>query len=122
MELVPWPVYRSSGVGLGACGLGALSAAKDRGVWGIGVDADQSFLGPHVLTSALKGVDSAVFLTIQSLLGGGFKGGGNAVFGLDQDGVGLGTISRKVPEADVEQVDKAEQEIAAGEITIPRSV
>ena len=106
----------------GACGLGALSAAKDRGVWGIGVDADQSFLGPHVLTSALKGVDTAVFLTIQSLLGGGFKGGGNAVFGLDQDGVGLGTISRKVPEADVEQVDRVEQEIAAGEITIPRSV
>ena len=50
----------------GGCGLGALSAAKDEKVWGIGVDADQSFLGDHVLTSALKGVDSAVFLTIQS--------------------------------------------------------
>ena len=49
----------------GGCGLGALSAAKDKNVWGIGVDADQSFLGPHVLTSALKGVDSAVFLDDQ---------------------------------------------------------
>ena len=30
-------------------------------IWGIGVDADQSFLGPQVLTSALKGVDQAVY-------------------------------------------------------------
>src|SRR2546425_4198551 len=43
------------------CGLGALDAAKEKGVWGIGVDADQSFLGPHILTSAVKRVDTAVF-------------------------------------------------------------
>ena len=42
----------------GGCGLGALDAAKEKSVWGIGVDADQSFLGPHVLTSAMKGVDT----------------------------------------------------------------
>ena len=51
----------------GGCGLGALDAAREKGVWGIGVDADQSFLGPYVLTSAKKGVDAAVFLTIQAL-------------------------------------------------------
>jgi basic membrane protein A len=106
----------------GACGLGALSAAEDRDVWGIGVDADQSFLGPHILTSALKGVDSAVYLTIQSLLDGAFEGGRNEVFGLDQDGVGLGKISPKAAKADVEQVDKVEQEIAAGEIEVPTTV
>ena len=38
----------------GGCGLGALDAAKEKGVWGIGVDADQSFLGPHILTSARR--------------------------------------------------------------------
>src|SRR6478672_12763312 len=32
----------------GGCGLGALDAAKEKGVWGIGVDADQSFLGPYI--------------------------------------------------------------------------
>ena len=34
----------------GGCGLGALSAAADEGVWGVGVDRDQSDLGdahPH---------------------------------------------------------------------------
>ncbi len=107
----------------GGCGLGALSAAKDRGVWGIGVDADQSFLGSHVLTSALKGVDSAVFLTIQSVQDGAFEGGKNVVFGIDQEGVGLGTLS---PDADadaVSDVEGVEQELADGEIAdIPTTV
>ena len=107
----------------GGCGLGALSAAKDRGVWGIGVDADQSFLGPHVLTSALKGVDSAVFLTIRSVLEGTWKGGGNAVFGLDQDGVGLGTISAEASEDDVAAVEEVEERISSGELDdIPTTV
>ena len=44
----------------GNCGLGALDAAKEKGVQGIGVDADQSYLGDHILTSALKRVDQAV--------------------------------------------------------------
>ena len=77
----------------GGCGLGALNAAGERGVWGIGVDADQSFLGPHILTSAQKGVDSAVFLTIEAIQDGSWKGGGNATFGLKEDGVGLGKVS-----------------------------
>src|SRR6188508_61077 len=101
----------------GGCGLGALSAAKDRGVWGIGVDGDQSFLGPHVLTSALKGVDSAVFLTIGSVEDGTFAGGKNRVFGIDQEGVGLGTLSPKANKQDVAATEKVEREIADGKIT-----
>lgn len=101
----------------GGCGLGALSAAKDKKVWGIGVDGDQSFLGPHVLTSALKGVDSAVVLTIEALKDGTFEGGQNVVFGLDQDGVGLGTFSPDANEDDVKAIEDVEQQIADGEIT-----
>ena len=100
----------------GGCGLGALSAAKDKGVWGIGVDADQSFLGPHILTSALKGVDQAVFLTVKAVQDGSWQGGGNAVFGLDQEGVGLGKVSGKVPQDDLAAVNEAEQKIADGDI------
>ena len=58
----------------GGCGLGALNAAGERDRWGIGVDADQSFLGPHILTSAQKGVDAAVFLTIGSVKDGTLEG------------------------------------------------
>ena len=107
----------------GGCGLGALSAAKDEKVWGIGVDGDQSFLGPHVLTSALKGVDSAVFLTIKAVQDGTFAGGGNATFGIDQEGVGLGKISPKASKADVRAVVAVEKKLADGEIKdIPTTV
>jgi basic membrane protein A len=107
----------------GGCGLGALSAAKDKKVWGIGVDADQSFLGPHVLTSALKGVDEAVFLTIGSVEHDSWKGGGNEVFGLDQQGVGLGTVSPKANKADVAKVEDVIKKIQSGTISnIPTSV
>ena len=44
----------------GGCGLGALQAAKQHGDYGIGVDADQGYLGSYILTSALKKVDVAV--------------------------------------------------------------
>jgi basic membrane protein A and related proteins len=107
----------------GGCGLGALSAAKDESVWGIGVDGDQSFLGPHVLTSALKGVDSAVFLTIKAKEDGTFEGGKSVVFGIDQDGVGLGTLSPNANDDDVAAVEKVKQQLADGEITgIPTTV
>ena len=101
----------------GGCGLGALLAAKQQKVWGIGVDADQSFLGPHVLTSALKGVDSAVFLTAKAVQDGTFQGGTNADFGLDQDGVGLGTFSPNASKKDIAATKKVEHEIADGQIS-----
>jgi basic membrane protein A len=100
----------------GECGLGALNAAKERDVWGIGVDADQSFLGQHVLTSALKGVDEAVFQTIKSVQDGTFEGGRNAVFGLDRDGVGLGTISPLADGEDVAKVEQIREQLANGEL------
>jgi basic membrane protein A len=106
----------------GGCGLGALDAAKERGVWGVGVDADQSYLGPEVLTSATKGVDEAVFQTIKDVVDGNFTGG-NKDYGLDQRGVGLGKISKQVPKALVAKVDAIKQQIASGKIAnIPTTV
>jgi basic membrane protein A len=106
----------------GGCGLGALDAAKEKGVWGIGVDADQSFLGPHILTSAVKRVDTAVFLAIKRVVDGNFKGG-NMVFGLQQNGVAIGKISPKVPQADVAKVNQIRADIISGKISnIPTEV
>ena len=106
----------------GGCGLGALDAAGERRVWGIGVDADQSFLGPHVLTSAVKRVDQAVLLTIRSVVDGTFKGGRNSIYGLKQDGVGLGKVSAKVPRADRRALERIRREIVAGKVKIPTTV
>ena len=107
----------------GGCGLGVLDAAKERQVWGIGVDAEQSYLGPQVLTSAMKRVDTSVYSTIQQVLNHKFAGGTNAVFSLANNGVGLGKISPKVPKADVLKVQQIAKQIADGKITdIPTEV
>jgi basic membrane protein A len=107
----------------GGCGLGALDAAKAKGVWGIGVDADQAFLGPHILTSALKGVDRAVFLSIKDAQSGNFKGGQDAVYGLDKKGVGLGKFSPNAPAGIEAKVKEVQQEITSGKIkNIPTTV
>jgi basic membrane protein A len=107
----------------GGCGLGVLDAAKQDHVWGIGVDADQSYLGSQVLTSAEKGVDTSVYSTVQQVLNGQFKGGKNAVFDLSNDGVRLGKISAKVPTADRQKVETIAKQIASGKITnIPTEV
>ena len=118
-ELALTQIARGSGVVFqvaGGCGLGALNAAKEKHVWGIGVDADQSFLGPFVLTSALKGVDASVFLTAKALVAGKFHGGTDAVFGLNQAGVGLGKISPKASPADVQATRRISALLAAGKI------
>jgi basic membrane protein A len=107
----------------GGCGLGALDAAKQKGVWGIGVDADQSYFGPEVLTSAMKRVDTSVFATIKQVLAGKFAGGTNAVFSLKNGGVGLGKISPKVPKSMVAKVQQIAKQIATGKIkNIPTTV
>jgi basic membrane protein A len=85
----------------GQCGLGALDAAKEKGVMGIGVDADQHYLGPHILTSALKKVDVAVLSTISAEVqakkaGTPFRGGFDAVFTAKNGGIGFGAWSAKV--------------------------
>jgi basic membrane protein A and related proteins len=106
----------------GGCGLGALEAAKQKSVWGIGVDADQSFLGPHILTSAVKRVDTAVYLAIKSVKDGTFKGG-NVTYGLKDNGVALGKISPKVPKSEVTKVQKIRADIISGKIkNIPTTV
>ena len=60
----------------GGCGFGALEAAKEQGIWGVGVDLDQSYLGPHILTSAVIGVEFAVHAAIRRLVRGTFTTGG----------------------------------------------
>lgn len=105
----------------GQCGLGALSAAEEKGVWGIGVDADQAYLGDHILTSAMKQVDQAVFQMIEAIADGDFPGGKATVFGLEQDGVGLGEVAEPAKQYE-ELADEARQGIIDGDIEVPETL
>jgi basic membrane protein A and related proteins len=106
----------------GGCGLGALSAAKQRRKWGIGVDADQGYLGAHMLTSAVKRVDESVYQSIQAIQRGTFRGGTNAFFNLRNKGVGYGKVSRKVPKTIVAQVETLKKQIISGKVKVPAKV
>jgi len=106
----------------GGCGLGALDAAKEKGVQGIGVDADQGYLGDHILTSALKKVDVAVYEAIKRAQEGQFEGGTDVVATVENGGVGLGKISA-AGQKYADQVKEIQDHIAAGEVpNIPDTV
>jgi basic membrane protein A and related proteins len=104
------------------CGLGALEAAKERGIWGIGVDVDQSHLGRHILTSAVKRLDVAVFDTIEELVRGTLETARTSCFSLRNRGVGLGTINAAVPRSFKAEIENVRAEIVAGKIPIASSV
>jgi basic membrane protein A len=106
----------------GQCGLGALDAAKEKNVLGIGVDADQGYLGDHILTSAQKKVDVSVFDTAKAVQDGSFKGGEDQIFDLKSDGVGLGKLNAD-GEKFADQIEEVKQQIIDGTISdIPSEV
>ena len=106
----------------GGCGLGALDAAKQRDKWGIGVDRDQSSLGPHILTSAVKRVDQSVFLASKSVVDGEFKGGTDAVFDLENEGVAIGKISPEVPQEFIDRMNEIKEQLISGELEAPSTL
>jgi len=107
----------------GQCGLGVLDAAHEKGIFGIGVDADQGYLGSWVMTSALKKVDVAVYSAISDAKAGHLKGGTNATFGAKDNGVGYGKWSSKVPASIKAAVAAQYKLLKAGKIRgIPATV
>ena len=101
------------------CGRGALQAAKENRAWGIGVDVDQSSLGPHILTSVVKRLDVAVFATVKAFKEGKLRPGTDAVFDLANGGVGLGKFSPRVPRRLIAALGPIRAEIVAGKILVP---
>jgi basic membrane protein A len=126
-------IYHASGL----TGAGVFEAGKERKVYVIGVDSNQNHLG-HVkdsgenygLTSMLKQVDVAVFLTIRDLLVGKFQAGVR-IFGLGDTVTIDGTVyhgvyyamddynKNLVTAAMIEEVTTAEKKIIAGDIKVP---
>jgi basic membrane protein A and related proteins len=123
-------INRGSGIvfeAAGGCGLGGLDAAKEKGAWGIGVDADQSFLGKHMLTSATKNVALSVYQAIAAYKKNpaGFKGGFDKTYSVKNGGVGYGKLSTKLSKADrafvTKKVNAIRKQIASGKIKPPTS-
>jgi basic membrane protein A and related proteins len=106
----------------GGSGSGLFQAAKEKNKLAIGVDSDQYQSAPPdekslILTSALKGVDTAVFNFIEQDSKGEFKPGYTR-FSLKDNGVGYATSNPKIDpfKATIEQY---KAKIIAGTITVP---
>jgi basic membrane protein A len=108
----------------GLCGLGALDAAAQEGVFGIGVDADQAFAGDHILTSALKPLETSVFETIAAFVDGSFTPGTNTVFSIVDypDAQLLAPFSADVPQDVQDAVAAALEQLKTGEIAPPATL
>ena len=106
----------------GQCGVGTLRAAQEKGVWAIGVDVDQSFYGPHVLTSAIQRGDVWIYKSVRALARGKLRTGSTAVWDLRNGGVGLGKISPSVPLAFRREIDRIRAQIIAGKIAVPSAL
>ena len=106
----------------GSTGQGVFEAARTMNKLALGVDADQNDEAPgHVLTSMVKGVNSAVFNAIQKVEDKSFKGGIYS-FGLAEGGVGYVYDDRNkklIPDPVFERVEQLKQEIIAGRIKVP---
>ncbi|HSR34341.1 MAG TPA: BMP family ABC transporter substrate-binding protein [Anaerolineae bacterium] len=110
------------GVG-GKTGNGGLTAAKENGKWGIGVDVDQYFTLPNekdiLITSCMKRLDNAVFGVVDLLQKDQFPGGSVYVGTLENDGVGVGPYhdyEDQIPDELKQEVDAIVEGIKKGEI------
>ena len=106
----------------GGCGLGALQGAKQGKVWGIGVDADQSYLGKHILTSGVKRVDTAVYDFYKLAKDGKLGAGHDLVFNLKNQGQDVGKISSRVPKSFVTKMNAIRALIVKGKIKVPATL
>jgi basic membrane lipoprotein Med (substrate-binding protein (PBP1-ABC) superfamily)/DNA-binding beta-propeller fold protein YncE len=101
----------------GVTSLGYLKAAKESGVYGIGVDQDRSYLGPFVLTSALKNYQTVIYDAVMQSARDSFKGGEHPT-GLAGGGVEIAKPSRLVPPSIVVVVRAQEREIISGKVVV----
>ena len=105
----------------GGCGLGALQAAGQAGVYSVGVDADQKDADPSVIASALKKVDVATYDAIQAVVKGNFAGG-VSTFDIQNGGAGYQVDNLTVPAALQAELDKVQGEIKNGTLTPPADI
>ncbi|MDX6621634.1 MAG: basic rane protein [Gaiellales bacterium] len=108
----------------GQCGLGAINAARDKGLWAIGVDTNQALQvgSKQLLASATKGVDVSVVDVIGQVVAGKFKGGADLKLGISQNGDGIQGINAAVPAAIKAKVTALIAKMKAGKVKIPTTL
>lgn len=104
----------------GGAGVGIIEAAKEKGLYAIGADMDQSFLAPNnVLTSAIKDVGKAVEIVSKKHLNGEKIGGKTFSYGMKEGCVGIPKDNPNMNNDTKIAVDILERKIIDEEIIPP---
>jgi basic membrane protein A and related proteins len=111
----------------GATGAGLFEVAGQEDIFAIGTDSDQAAAFPDapILTSAIKGVDAAVYQTIADQQNDEFPGGEVIDLGLAEGGYDLapfGDFDDQVPQEVKDQIEEARQGIIDGDIEVPDTI
>ena len=106
----------------GGSGAGVFLAAKAANKLAIGVDSDQALTADAavksvIITSALKRVDTAVYLFLKDYASGK-KDSGTQVFDLKNDGVGYSTTGGQMDDIKT-KLEAIKADIISGKITVP---
>jgi ABC superfamily ATP binding cassette transporter, binding protein len=105
----------------GGTGLGVIDAAKEAGIWAIGVDSDQSSVAPAtILTSAMKRVDNACYDEALAALNGEYKAGVKT-YTLADGGVDIAPTTTNLSEETLAKVEEVKKQIIAGDIKVPNT-
>jgi basic membrane protein A len=102
----------------GACGLGTMKAAAEAEIWAVGVDSDQTFLGPHVLTSVLKRFEAGFVDVFNRVKSGTLRTGRDTTLTIRDGAAGLGPISPRVPRPLITQLRRLERQIKTGTLRV----
>jgi len=106
-------------------GMGVFEAAKERGIYAVGVDSNQDAVVPGtVLTSMLKNVDKAVFSIIKDTQEKGFVAG-ELDFNLANGGVGVTDLQYtkdQIGEAKLKRLEEIKADIISGKIDVEAEV
>jgi len=105
----------------GAAGLGVLQAAGERGLYAIGVDANQNDKVPgHVVASDIKNVGKAIYEVFKTIKDGSYKPGIVLKYGLASGGVDIDFSAQKqvLPQSIQDKVMAVRQQIIEGAMKV----
>lgn len=102
----------------GAVGNSVMAAAEEKNGKMIGVDVDQSFESPSVITSAMKQLSVSVYDGVKAYYDNQFPGGKTSIFTAKNDGIGLPMETSKFTKFTKEDYDKIYGVLKEGKVTL----
>ncbi|WP_300366824.1 BMP family ABC transporter substrate-binding protein [Brachyspira sp.] len=95
-----------------------IDSAEENNGWVIGVDVDQSFESPTVITSAIKKIKESVYNAVDSFYNGSFVGGKKIVLDVKVNGVGLTIRTSHFQQFTENDYNIVYQKLVDGSITV----